>query len=157
MGLPQGQRNGLWVEKLEDWQSHCIMFMAREALLLMCLYTPRSKNEQRPTFKEAFNWELLSGRGVHDNQFSFILNLPDLFVTKTIMHCSISPEIHHQGYLFVLLSVDLPYSIALPWEVASFSCIICPIILHFRLDHRKSVRLGTVYQACCGWNGDDLY
>ncbi|PFX16531.1 hypothetical protein AWC38_SpisGene19192 [Stylophora pistillata] len=25
-----------------------------------------------------------------------------------------------------------------------------------RLDHRKSVRLGTVYQACCGWNGDDL-
>ena len=73
------------------------------------------------------------------------------------MHCSISPEIHHQGYLFVLLSVDLPYSIALRWEVASFSCIICPIILHFRLDHRKSVRLGTVYQACCGWNGDDLY
>ena len=29
--------------------------------------------------------------------------------------------------------------------------------MHFRLDHRKSVRLGTVYQACCGWNGDDLY
>lgn len=103
MGLPQGQRNGLWAEKLEDWQSHCIMFLARETLLSMCLSTPRSKNKQRPTFKEAFNWELLYRRGLHGNQFSFILNLRDLLVTKTIMHCSISPEIHHQGYLFVFI------------------------------------------------------
>ena len=89
MGLPQGQCNGLQVEKLEDWQSHCIMFLARETLLSMCISTPRSKNKQRPTFKEAFNWELLYGRGLHGNQFSFILNLLDLLVTKTIMHCRI--------------------------------------------------------------------